>query len=86
MNEIGSGLWSVDWTNGECVLVCAESYGARCGGLAEEKELLLDPKSCCEANFFWIYPEFGEVSIVVRNGFHLLLTVSYFIILNHTSC
>jgi len=61
MNEISSGLWSVDWTNGKCVLDCAESNGARCGDLAEEKELLLDPKSCWAPgisayppNHFWV--------------------------------
>ena len=65
MNEKGSGLWFVDWDNKRCALDCVESHGARCGGLAAGEDLFLDPKSCCEANLFWISPEFCEVSIVV---------------------
>jgi hypothetical protein len=64
MNIEGSGLWYADQLNGKCVTDCKEGNGVTCGGLAKvfSDRIYSDPRSCCESELQWRFPEFCEVS------------------------
>jgi hypothetical protein len=64
LNIEGSGLWYADQLNGKCVTDCKEGNGATCGGLANvfSDRIYSDPRSCCESELQWRFPEFCEVS------------------------